>query len=80
MIKRIFSIAALSMMMAACGGDDEVEGEAVDGVEATNTTTEVITEKDTTMAPVVTPVVTQDTGLVETTTTVTSDVDTVVRP
>ena len=83
MIKRIFSIAALSMMMAACGGDDEaVEGEAVDGVDAaaTATTTDVYTEKDTTMAPVVTPVVTQDTGVVETTTTVTADVDTVVRP
>lgn len=81
MIKRIFSIAALSMMMAACGGDEAVEGEAVDGdAAATATTTEVYTEQDTTMAPVVTPVVTQDTGVVETTTTVTADVDTVQRP
>lgn len=71
----MFGILAL----AACAGDDEVD--ALDG-EATATTTEVITETDTTMAPVVAPVVTQDTGLVETTTTIDTDVDvdTVVRP
>lgn len=82
MIKRIFSVAALSLMVAACGGDDEA-AESADGTTV-NTNTDTLVDRDTTMAPVVTPVVTSDTGLVQTTTTVQADtnvdVDTVRRP
>lgn len=83
MIKRIFSVAALSLMVAACGGDDEVETEAADGT-VVNTSTDTMINRDTTMAQVVAPVVTQDTGVVQTTTTVQADtnvdVDTLRRP
>ena len=78
-LRRWTLLPALAVFaLGACGGDDE---EVVDdGLETT--TTEVITETDTTMAPVVAPVVETDTGLVETTTDVDVDVDTdtVVEP
>jgi hypothetical protein len=51
MIKRILSIAALSMMVAACGGDDAAEGDA--SVDSTSVTT--MPGTDTVTAPVVVP-------------------------
>jgi predicted small lipoprotein YifL len=77
---RIFSLfAALALVsFAACGADDDVDLD--DGMETT--TTEMITEQDTTLVPVVAPVVTEDTGLVQTTieTDVDVDVDTIAQP
>jgi hypothetical protein len=66
MIKRIFSIAALSMMVAACGGGDEAgEGEAV----TADTSISTMPGTDTVSAPMVVPT----TDSVVTTTTVTQD-------
>lgn len=65
MIKRIFSIAALSMMVAACGGGDE----AGEGGEATadSTTISTVPGTDTVSQPTVVP--TTDSVLTTTTTT-----------
>lgn len=63
MIKRIFSIAALSMMVAACGGDEGGEGEAT--VDSTSVTT--VPGQDTISQPTVVP--TQDSVVTTTTTT-----------
>ncbi|WP_420125074.1 hypothetical protein [Longimicrobium sp.] len=64
MIKRIFSIAALSMMVAACGGGDEAgEGEVV----ADSTTVTTVPGTDTVSQPTVVP--TTDSVLTTTTTT-----------
>lgn len=66
MIKRIFSIAALTMMVAACGGGDEGgEGEAT--VDSTSVTT--VPGQDTVNQPTVVPT----TDSVVTTTTTTTD-------
>lgn len=76
MTKRILSLlAALAVAStAACGGDANDADTTVQR--------DTFTEQDTTMAPVVTPVVTQDTGIVETTveTDVDVDTDTIRRP
>lgn len=71
MKNRLFSIAAVAAMVgvAACGGADEA---AVDG-QVVDTDTEMVTTSDTTMAPVVAPVVTTDTAAVQTTTVVEAD-------
>ncbi|HEX2076782.1 MAG TPA: hypothetical protein VHG08_03710 [Longimicrobium sp.] len=63
MIKRIFSVAALSLMVAACGGGDE-NGEVVDQ----DTSSAVIQGTDTVNQPTVVP--TADTVTTTTTTTV----------
>ena len=68
MIKRIFSIAALSMMVAACGGDDAGETE----VTADSTSLTTMPGTDTVNQPTVVPT----TDSVLTTTTTTTDVDT----
>ena len=68
MIKRILSIAALSMMVAACGGDaDEAE------VTADSTTVTTMPGTDTVAQPTVVPT----TDSVLTTTTTTTETDTV---
>jgi hypothetical protein len=69
MIKRIFSIAALSMMVAACGGD------AGDDAEVSADSTSVTTMPGTDTVPTTTVVPTTDS--VVTNTTVTTDTDTV---
>lgn len=69
MIKRIFSIAALSMMVAACGGD------AADETEVTADSTTVTTVPGTDTVPTTTVVPTTDSVL--TTTTTTTETDTV---
>ena len=79
MTKRILSMLAVAALVSACGGDDadvDTDGTVV------NTERDTLLEQDTSMVPVVTPVVTQDTGIVETTTTVETDtdVDTLSRP
>lgn len=69
MTKRILSMLAI-VALAACGGDaEDVDGE-------TTVTQDTFVEPDTTMAPVVTPVVTPDTGIVQTETEVDVDVET----
>jgi len=66
MIKRIFSLAALSLMVAACGGGDEGgEGEAVKA----DTSVSTVQGTDTVNQPTVVPA----TDSVVTTTTVTQD-------
>lgn len=71
MIKRIFSIAALSMMVAACGGGDEGgEGETV---TADSTSVTTVPGQDTITQPMVVPT----TDSVLTTTTTTTETDTV---
>lgn len=70
MIKRIFSIAALSMMVAACGGDEGGEGETVT-TDSTSITT--VPGTDTVSQPMVVPT----TDSVLTTTTTTTETDTV---
>lgn len=67
MIKRILSIAALSMMVAACGGDDAAEGDAT----ADSTTVTTVPGSDTVAVPTVVP--TTDSVI----TTVTTETDTV---
>ena len=52
MIKRIFSIAALSMMVAACGGDDAAEG---DGTTVDSTSVTTMPGTDTINQPTVVP-------------------------
>jgi hypothetical protein len=69
MIKRIFSIAALSMMVAACGGDDAGEAEVT--TDSTSITT--VPGQDTVSQPTVVPT----TDSVLTTTTTTTETDTV---
>lgn len=68
---RIFSLVAVLALVGfvACdAGDDELG----DG-EFETTTVQPIVEQDTTMAPVVAPVVTEETGVVET--TIQGDID-----
>ena len=65
MIKRILSIAALSMMVAACGGD-EAEG---DGATVDSTSVTTMPGTDTVSQPTVVPT----TDSVVTTTTTTTD-------
>lgn len=68
MIKRIFSMAALSLMVAACGGGDDAAGEgetvkadtSVTTVQGTDTVNQP-TEVQTTDSVVTTTTVTQDT-------------------
>ena len=67
MIKRIFSIAALSMMVAACGGD------AGDETEMTADTTTLTTVPGVDTVPTTTVVPTTDSVLTTTETTVTTD-------
>lgn len=81
MIKRIFSIAALSMMVAACGGDEAAEG---DGAVTDSTSVTTMPGTDTVSMPTVVP--TTD-SVVTTTTTETDTVagqatttDTAVHP
>lgn len=82
MIKRIFSIAALSMMVAACGGD------AADETEVTADSTSVTTMPGQDTVPTTTVVPTTDSVLTTTTTTTETDTvegtatttDTTVRP
>ena len=69
MIKRIFSIAALSMMVAACGGDAGEDAE----VTADSTSVTTVPGQDT--VPTTTVVPTTDSVL--TTTTTTTETDTV---
>ena len=69
MIKRIFSIAALSMMVAACGGDAAEDGE----VTADSTTVTTMPGTDTVPVPTVVPT----TDSLVTTTTTTTEPDTV---
>jgi hypothetical protein len=64
MIKRILSVAALSLMVAACGGGDDADGDVVDQ----DTSSTVIQGTDTVNQPTV--VGTQDTVTAVTTTTV----------
>lgn len=74
MKNRLFSIAAVAAMVgvAACGGADEAA--TVDGdAQVVDQNTEMVTTSDTTMAPVVAPVVTTDTAAVQTTTVVEAD-------
>jgi|GEM_PF-5257348 len=52
MIKRIFSIAALTMMVAACGGDDAAEG---DGSTVDSTSVTTVPGTDTINQPTVVP-------------------------
>lgn len=67
MIKRIFSVAALSLMLTACGGgDDAAEGEGAT-VDSTSVTT--VPGTDTVSQPTVVPT----TDSVVTTTTVETD-------
>ena len=66
MIKRIFSIAALSMMVAACGGDDAAEG---DGSTVDSTSVTTVPGTDTVPVPTVVPT----TDSVVTTTTTETD-------
>lgn len=74
---RFFALVAAASLVgfAACNGDD---AEVETGMEVTDTT--MITETETELAPVVTPVETTDTGLVETTVETEVEVDTIVRP
>jgi hypothetical protein len=65
MIKRILSIAALSMMVAACGGDDAADGDAT--ADSTSVTT--MPGTDTVSQPTVVPT----TDSVVTTTTTETD-------
>lgn len=66
MIKRIFSVAALSLMLTACGGGDEAgEGEAT----VDSTTVSTMPGTDTVSQPTVVPT----TDSVVTTTTTTTD-------
>jgi hypothetical protein len=67
MIKRILSIAALSMMVAACGGDDAADGDAT----ADSTTVTTMPGTDTISQPTVVP--TTDSVI----TTTTTETDTV---
>jgi hypothetical protein len=69
MIKRIFSIAALTMMVAACGGDEGGEAE----VTADSTSVTTMPGTDTVNQPMVVPT----TDSVLTTTTTTTETDTV---
>ena len=71
MIKRIFSIAALGMMVAACGGDDADETE----VTADSTTVTTMPGVDSVPATVAVP--TTDSVLTTTTTTTETETDTV---
>ena len=66
MIKRIFSIAALSMMVAACGGDD---AETTDGATTDSTSITTVPGQDTVSQPTVVPT----TDSVVTTTTTETD-------
>lgn len=70
MIKRIFSIAALSMMVAACGGDAEE-------TEVSADSTTVTTMPGTDTVPTTTVVPTTDSVLTTTETTTTTETDTV---
>lgn len=67
MIKRIFSIAALTMMVAACGGDDAADGEA--GADSAATSVTTMPGQDTVSQPTVVPT----TDSVVTTTTIETD-------
>jgi hypothetical protein len=66
MIKRIFSIAALTMMVAACGGDD---AETTDGATVDSTSVTTMPGTDTISQPTVVPT----TDSVVTTTTTETD-------
>lgn len=74
MIKRLFSIAALSMMVAACGGDDAAEG---DGATVDSTSVTTMPGTDTISQPTVVP--TTD-SVVTTTTTETDTVPGQAQP
>jgi uncharacterized lipoprotein YajG len=64
-------VAAAVVTTAACGNDTETE---------TTVDREIYTEQDTTMANVVAPVVTEDTGIVETRVETEIEHDTIQRP
>jgi hypothetical protein len=66
MIKRIFSVAALSLMLTACGGDDAAEG---DGATVDSTAVTTMPGTDTVSQPTVVPT----TDSVVTTTTTETD-------
>ena len=67
MIKRIFSVAALSLMLTACGGGDDAE--TTDGVTTDSTSITTMPGTDTVSQPTVVPT----TDSVVTTTTVETD-------
>lgn len=72
MKNRLFPIAAVAALvgLAACGGEEAaVEGEG----QVVDQNTEMVTTTDTTMAPVVAPVVETDTAAIQTTTVVEAD-------
>jgi hypothetical protein len=67
MIKRLFSIAALTMMVAACGGDDDAD--VTEGADSASTSVTTVPGTDTVNQPTVVPT----TDSVVTTTTVETD-------
>lgn len=67
MIKRIFSVAALSLMLTACGGDDDAD--VTEGADSTATSVTTMPGTDT----IDQPTVVQTTDSIVQTTTVETD-------